>query len=459
MKTTIIFLGLLIILSSFVSATLYDNDSDLIAWYKLDEAGGSMIDYKDNALPNFDCTYNGALQQQTAIPSYSDYSLGFDGTNDVCNNTAIVSHLNGAGTGITVSAWWTSDSYDVLRAAVSHNFNGGNIGMLLAVTTDAGEYTKCFLRAGGVQIALNAVYQYKESMFTCRYNGTHGSIWVNNTQVDAIARTGAYGGGDSFRIGDRIGASNFFNGRIDEVTIFNRSLTDAEILDLYNNGIETSGGDSTPPALLNVNCTSCNIPYGDTTEPFETEDTTPTFRLDTDEPASCRIHSSDIDYDTMGASRDCEGGGTEGHTCTLKVPDRFTTVGQNNIYISCIDGSSNENKTGLLMEIKGATETHGDDAIELGIDTSEIAGMVEKYASKQVSARNLADNQFSGIFDWVVAVQGSALRYAFNYVSEGESPITGLFNLTPVLYVLQLQNQTNETITDEVGKLINSTYP
>ena len=109
------------------------------------------------------------------------------------------------------------------------------------------------------------------------------------------------------------------------------------------------------------------------------------------------------------------------------------------------------------MEIIGANEESGDTTMELGINRSEIGATVIIYDSQRISARNLAGSQFTEIFD-KVAVNGSK-RWAFNYVSSGETAYTGLFNLTPALYVLQLQNLTNATITDQVGKLINSTNP
>ena len=78
-------------------------------------------------------------------------------------------------------------------------------------------------------------------------------------------------------------------------------------------------------------------------------------------------------------------------------------------------------------------------------------------AALSIAAYSLSNAQFTGAFDRV-AVLGTK-RWALNYVSEGESVITGLFNLTPALYVLQLQNQTNETIINEVSAFINGTYP
>jgi len=111
------------------------------------------------------------------------------------------------------------------------------------------------------------------------------------------------------------------------------------------------------------------------------------------------------------------------------------------------------------MEITGPTEAGGDDSIQIGIDTSEIGslGSLTVYSDQQVYGRNLSDGQFTGTFDRLAIVGNK--RWALNYVSDGESAITGIFNITPVLYVLQLQNRTNESIINDVSVFINSTYP
>jgi len=223
--------------------------------------------------------------------------------------------------------------------------------------------------------------------------------------------------------------------------------------------------DTNPPVITALNCTSCNPPSGDTTPPFQTEDTTPTFNITTSETASCRIGVQDINYTAMSASRNCTTTGTTSHICTLSTQDLFTAVGENNLYISCIDSTGNEgnatdssksNSGAIRMEIMGATETNGVNSIQIGILASEIGGTATIYTSQRASARNLAGTQFSGIFD-KMAINGNK-RWLFNYVSQGETPISNLFNITPVIYVLQLQNKTNETITDLVGKMINTTW-
>ena len=102
-----------------------------------------------------------------------------------------------------------------------------------------------------------------------------------------------------------------------------------------------------------------------------------------------------------------------------------------------------------------ANEQEGDDAILLGINTSEI-WTATVYDSYQVGGSNLSQ-QFRGRFD-KFAIKGNK-RWAINYVSQGESAITGIFNITPTLYVLQLQDLSSGAITQQVGSLINSTYP
>ncbi|MBS3097244.1 hypothetical protein J4209_00445, partial [Candidatus Woesearchaeota archaeon] len=222
--------------------------------------------------------------------------------------------------------------------------------------------------------------------------------------------------------------------------------------------------DITPPVLSGYNCTSCSPPSGDIVEPYTTEDTTPTFKFNTDENAWCAISDTNNNYTTMGSSRNCTSGeGATSHICTLTTQDKFTNNGVNYLYVSCKDASNNENQTSssdtLLMEITGPTEAGGDDSIQIGIDTSEIGslGSLTVYSDQQVYGRNLSDGQFTGTFDRLAIVGNK--RWALNYVSDGESAITGIFNITPVLYVLQLQNRTNESIINDVSVFINSTYP
>ncbi len=93
-------------------------------------------------------------------------------------------------------------------------------------------------------------------------------------------------------------------------------------------------------------------------------------------------------------------------------------------------------------------------AIEIGICTSVIGANVVKYTDQKLYARNLSDAQVIGRFD-KVAASGNQ-RWAFNYITGSDTNIN-MFNITPVLYTVEMNDLTAEQITDTVGKLINST--
>ncbi|MEA2038030.1 MAG: hypothetical protein U9O94_11080 [Nanoarchaeota archaeon] len=429
--------------------------------------------------------------QRDPIPTDSTYSTyGITTTNGMFGlNPAIdiIYILNP--TGFTMGGWVNNSlddtSFMLLATMInSGGWNGFEFGNNGDGGTDGGVLYYFQTRNGGtsegstqrtVKWTIGSVAGNKltDGLLIVMSNSSGMFLYFNGTLKASSGPTFGFGTkqiGQNFSIGcsENSGGAcgRSLNGGVDYLFVANRSWSEAEIVDFRDNGFY-SLTDTSPPLISSLNCTSCNVPNGDTSSPYETDDTTPTFRFDTDENARCAVGVSDINYTTMGSSRNCTSGeGTESHICTLTVQDKFTSVGQNNLYISCKDSSGNEGNTTdpsksnsgpIIMEIAGAGETSGDDAIELGITTSEIGGTATIYTAQQISARNLANDQFSGTFD-KMAVQDNK-RWAFNYVSSGESPITSLFNLTPVLWVLQIQNQTNETITGLVGKLINSTYP
>ncbi len=101
-----------------------------------------------------------------------------------------------------------------------------------------------------------------------------------------------------------------------------------------------------------------------------------------------------------------------------------------------------------------ANEQEGRTAIEAGINSSVLGSSVSRYTEQQIYARNLSNAQVIGRFD-KVAASGNQ-RWAFNYITGSDTNIN-MFNITPVLYILEMNDLSAEQITDTVGKLINST--
>ena len=220
--------------------------------------------------------------------------------------------------------------------------------------------------------------------------------------------------------------------------------------------------DTTPPEITFYNMTSeggegCTNWDTDKSNPCITNDTTPTTFFNTSESAYCAVGVSDLNYTDLGSSRNCTGGeGTMQHTCTLTTQDELTQE-NSYIYISCKDTSDNENTTstsGALALKIHAKETGGAQAIYTGIQNA-LSAPYTTYPSQQISARDLNNNQFTGTFDWVA--KKASKVWAFNYISSGESHVANTFNLTSVLYVLQLTNTTQTQVTLLVEEMINAT--
>jgi hypothetical protein len=260
-----------------------------------------------------------------------------------------------------------------------------------------------------------------------------------------------------------IGADNSVGSRwddiigfVDECGVWNRSLSQSELTTLYNKG----KGLEYPfyfgkPVLSNYNCTSCNIPFGDTSEPYTTSDTTPTFSLLTDIKANCSISDQNLSYANMGSSRTCSTGQkTTKHICTLPVSDELKYQ-QDYVYVSCANSinSSAYMTTRLEMDITGLGDTSTTALID-GVQNSIIWPGAMIYQNQKIYLRNLQGQQMLTTVD-VVAVYGNK-RWLLNYVLSNET-ILGLFNITPVIYSLDMTNMSNSEIESRVSDYIGDT--
>ncbi len=315
------------------------------------------------------------------------------------------------------------------------------------------------------------------SLQTCSGNDPSGTVIANSSVVDgsaigtsAVTVNFPFSSGDilinteycMFLDGGTADASNYWRGHYGN---------DNEANPLFfstNNGASWANdgtrqlvfavhgrleGDAAP-IISNINCTSCNVPYGDTSSPYTTSDTTPTFKMDTDIDSICRIGDEDDSYSTMESFRNCSTTGAKNHTCSLMVFDELI-YSTDYVYIVCasIDNSSLTNSTGTLQMNITDLDSNTTAAIDTGIAKSVISGATT-YSSQKIYLRDINNNQVSATADRVV-VDGSQ-RWIFNYALESES-LLGLFNLTPAVYVLDMANISMSDIESQVSTLINST--
>lgn len=95
--------------------------------------------------------------------------------------------------------------------------------------------------ASGTNSALADVGKYAHVAIV--YDGTTWRLYRNGTQINSVASaTGAVPASIGWAVGARgSGDARFFNGQIDEVRIYNRGLTPAEIASIANNTATTPG--------------------------------------------------------------------------------------------------------------------------------------------------------------------------------------------------------------------------
>jgi len=236
---------------------------------------------------------------------------------------------------------------------------------------------------------------------------------------------------------------------------------------VYNTSETSTAAPDTTPPEINANSYNMTSEGGEgcinwrtnKSNPCPTGDTTPTVEFTTNEAAWCAIGTQNInfgDYNNLGVDRNCTiGQGATSHTCTLINQDELV-YDTSYLYIGCEDTNKNQNLTStssaLRLSITGL-ESAGRNSIGIGIQNALLSGYTN-YTDLQIYARNLSNAQVRGTFDRA-AKKGTKL-WAFNRIGVSDSHVN-MFNLTPVLYTLELTNKTSANITLQVEQLINAT--
>lgn len=213
-------------------------------------AGEAYFETDTNKIIIWDGSAWTELVSDTAPSFPNTYSVDFDGTNDYVSTGLDV----GGASALTVSAWVKHDS--VANAAIVSQYVGsGNRAFRLSMYPTTASWAGLRLDAYnssntnfGTNYLLNpvisagvwyhAAFVFTGSAITVYYNG-NASPTVSMTGVlDSVTR--------NVDIGSSGGASDFMNGKIDEVGIWTSALSASDITDIYNSGAPTDISSYSP---------------------------------------------------------------------------------------------------------------------------------------------------------------------------------------------------------------------
>jgi hypothetical protein len=244
--------------------TLYNNGSPEAsishspqAWWKLDST--TITDSSGNGNTG---TNNGATEVQTnvwtprlngesdTLPStalvssdlqfespYSNFSLDFDGTGNYIDCGANENILDFSGNDYTVSAWvnWdgTGDSNQMIASVKS---SGTAVDFALTIEQSSGKIS--YWNGSAYAQSNSAIPTGAWCMVTIIVKAGQKDFFINGVAdgTPSQTRVASATAGTKFLIGKSNYGSEFFNGNIDEFSVFNKVLTQAEISQVYNNG-------------------------------------------------------------------------------------------------------------------------------------------------------------------------------------------------------------------------------
>ena len=232
-----------------VSDPIYDED-DLVGSWHFEEAsvmnGGTVADSSGQGKTGTYTTDNAATEKSTASGKH-DRGLTFDGTGDYVD-CGTDSSLDITGNQLTMEAWvyptaWNGNDYVLSKYAVA----GGTGGYGMALTDEAGGQITYFIDTGGAtsqKFSSVTKEMNKWHHFVVTYDGSHLTSYWNGVLKDSHSQTGNIDTTtNTARIGRLGTGAYYFSGTIDEVRIYNRALSAAEIAAHYAAKAKTNYGD------------------------------------------------------------------------------------------------------------------------------------------------------------------------------------------------------------------------
>jgi hypothetical protein len=209
-------------------------DSSLVAYYALEEPGPTVVDRSGNA-------NNGTAWNATQVAG--KVGKGYQTGSQACLIFPLTTSLGMVGgTAVTQMAWANASTCPAATNAVIYNKDFAYEMALQCGANDAqtalGTTSQSWVWDVATAVSLNAWHHYAST-----WNGTTVLLYVDGVQIGSWAATGQFYQTSS---GEGIGCfhvpqdgtpstniSGFFTGVIDEVAVYRRALSAAEIASYY----------------------------------------------------------------------------------------------------------------------------------------------------------------------------------------------------------------------------------
>lgn len=210
---------------------------DPIAHWSFETGSGSVVD-DVSGNGNFGAMLGSTWGTDT--PDESGYSACFDGVNDA----VAVGSMNVPGNALTLSAWFKADTFNVgdgrIISKASSVQTAGHVYMLSTLRVGSSYRLRCRLRTGSTTRTLIATSGNLQldtwTLATMTYDGSTLRLFKDGVQVGSMSLTGTIPTMPSVQtaIGNQAAGagSRPFDGCIDDVRVYARALSAAEVAEL-----------------------------------------------------------------------------------------------------------------------------------------------------------------------------------------------------------------------------------
>lgn len=212
-----------------------------VAWYRMgDNDSGTGTTITDQGSGGNDGTLiNGpTFSTDVLAPFTNTYSLEFDGTNDYLDLSSAASLLNSQSV-VTMSFWYYADDYGLVAGA-----RASNTDAFAFWPYDASNFYWIGRNGGGGTVTASNPGLNQWVHCVAVQNGTSATLYLTPTSTGTTATTtGTLDGalsatlGNSFRVASDAHAGSYFNGKVDEVAVWNSALSASDVTTLYNSGV------------------------------------------------------------------------------------------------------------------------------------------------------------------------------------------------------------------------------